>query len=200
MTEKDYETLLNIETGGTDKYHTSHLYHRYEPTPYEVLHHLFEHYELKPSDHVVDYGCGKGRLNFYIHHYFHARVTGIEMNETFYDIAINNKASYLKKHRRPTDSLNFYCCLAEDYEIDPTDNKFYFFNPFSIQIFRKIIENILISLEQHPREVELILYYASDEYQYFLEHRTTFTLKQEVLLPNHQRDHRERFLIYQLAY
>ena len=50
MTEKDYETLLNIETGGTDKYHTSHLYHRYEPTPYEVLHHLFEHYEIKPSD------------------------------------------------------------------------------------------------------------------------------------------------------
>lgn len=29
MNEKDYETLLNIETSGVDKYHTSHLYHRY---------------------------------------------------------------------------------------------------------------------------------------------------------------------------
>ncbi|MDO5794123.1 MAG: methyltransferase [Turicibacter sp.] len=200
MTEKDYETLLNIETGGTDKYHTSHLYHRYEPTPYEFLHYLFENYELKSSDHIVDYGCGKGRLNFYIHHYFHAHVTGIEMNENFYEIAMSNKANYLKKHRRSAEHLDFHCCLAEDYLIQSTNNKFYFFNPFSIQIFRKIVENILVSLEQHPRHVELILYYASDEYQYFLEHRTAFTLKQEIPLPNNKRDHRERFLIYQLSY
>ena len=45
MNEKDYETLLlNIETSGVDKYHTSHLYHRYEPTPYEMLNYLFEQY------------------------------------------------------------------------------------------------------------------------------------------------------------
>ena len=80
VTEKDYEHLLNIETQGTDKYHTSHLYHRYEPTPYEVLNFLFENYTLNQNDHVVDYGCGKGRLNFYIHHFFQIPVTGIEMN------------------------------------------------------------------------------------------------------------------------
>ena len=113
---------------------------------------------------------------------------------------MRNKDNYLKKHRHPKDCIDFYCCLAEDYLIQPTDNKFYFFNPFSIQIFRKIVENILISLENTPREVELILYYASDEYQYFLEHRTAFTLKQEITLPNYKRDHRERFLIYQLSY
>lgn len=200
MNEKDYETLLNIETSGVDKYHTSHLYHRYEPTPYEMLNYLFEQYQLKSTDHVVDYGCGKGRLNFYIQHYFHAHVIGIELNETFYEDAMRNKDNYLKKHRRQKDCIDFYCCLAEDYLIQPTDNKFYFFNPFSIQIFRKIVENILISLENTPREVELILYYASDEYQYFLEHRTAFTLKQEITLPNYKRDHRERFLIYQLSY
>ena len=88
MNEKDYETLLNIETSGVDKYHTSHLYHRYEPTPYEMLNYLFEQYQLKSTDHVVDYGCGKGRLNFYIQHYFHAHVIGIELNETFYEDAM----------------------------------------------------------------------------------------------------------------
>ena len=90
--------------------------------------------------------------------------------------------------------------MMENFSLKLHINRFYFFNPFSIQIFRKIVENILISLENTPREVELILYYASDEYQYFLEHRTAFTLKQEITLPNYKRDHRERFLIYQLSY
>lgn len=200
MTEKDYELLLNIETDGTDKYHTSHLYHRYEPTPYDMLNHLFQSYTLSEGDYVVDYGCGKGRLNFYIQHYFHAHVTGIEMNEIFYNDAMKNKENYFKKHRRPKNSIDFQCCLAEDYPIKSKDNKFYFFNPFSIQIFRKIVENILISMENHPRHVELILYYPSDEYQYFLEHRTAFTLKQEITLPNNNRDYRDRFLIYELTY
>ena len=62
------------------------------------------------------------------------------------------------------------------------------------------MENILISMENYPRHVELILYYASDEYQYFLEHRTAFTLKQEITLPNNNRDYRDRFLIYELTY
>ncbi|MDE5978187.1 MAG: SAM-dependent methyltransferase, partial [Turicibacter sp.] len=180
--------------------HTSHLYHRYEPTPYRMLNDLFEHYQLKPTDFIVDYGCGKGRLNFYIQHYFHAHVTGIEMNQTFYENALQNKASYLKKHRRSKDSIEFHCALAEEYPIKPIENKFYFFNPFSIQIFRKIIKNILISFENYPREIELILYYASDDYQYFLENRTPFILKQEITLPNFKHDHRERFLIYQLSY
>lgn len=199
MIEIDYETLLNIETQGTDKYHTSHLYHRYEPTPYEVLNLLFKHYTLKPTDHVVDYGCGKGRLNFYIHYHFQVPVTGIEMNEHFYEIALRNKASYLKKHRRGQDALHFYCGLGEEYLVQPNDNKFYFFNPFSIQIFRKIVENILVSLESHYRDIELILYYPSDDYQYFLDNRTPFILKKEISLPNTQKDHRERFLIYGLC-
>ena len=68
MNEKKYETLLNIQTSGEDKYHTSAKYHRYEPTPYDVLETLFNHYQLTKNDHIVDFGCGKGRLNFYIHH------------------------------------------------------------------------------------------------------------------------------------
>ena len=58
---------------------------------------------------------------------------------------------------------------------------------------------ILISLEECYREVELILYYPSDDYQYFLDQRTPFHLKKEITLPNYHKDHRERFLIYGLG-
>ena len=57
----------------------------------------------------------------------------------------------------------------------------------------------LISLEECYREVELILYYPSDDYQYFLDQRTPFHLKKEITLPNYHKDHRERFLIYGLG-
>lgn len=200
MYEKEYETLLNIQTSGEDKYHTSFHYHRYEPTPYVVLEKLFQTYPLHKTDSVIDYGCGKGRLNFFIHYKYGASVTGIEMNETFYRNAIDNLEKYSKKYPSKENKINFLCGLAEDYEITANDNKFYFFNPFSIQIFRKIIEKILISMEVHPRCVDLILYYPSDEYIYYLEHKTGFFQIHDIPLSNNHRNHRERFVVYQLSY
>ena len=202
MDETYYDDLLNIKTAGDQMgFNDSFHYHRYEPTPYLALETLFNQYELKSSDHIVDFGCGKGRLNFYIHHLFHASVVGIEMNETFYQEAIQNSKSYLKKHKHSEDKIHFQCCLAEEYQISSTDNRFYFFNPFSIQIFMKIINHILQSVEKSKRDIELVLYYPSEDYIYFLENLTSFELKQEVILPGlYEHNPQEQFLIYRLAF
>ncbi len=199
MKEKYYDELLNIKTEGEQVgFNESLHYHRYEPTPYVALEFLFNQYELKSTDRVVDFGCGKGRLNFYIHYLFNASVIGIEMNDTFYLEAIQNKRNYIKKY---DDKIQFYHCLAENYEIQPLDNHFYFFNPFSIQIFMKIIKNILVSVEKATREVEVVLYYVSDEYIYFLEYQTAFELKKEIMIPGlYEHNQNERFLIYRLVY
>ena len=107
----------------------------------------------------------------------------------------------MKNHRKSINQIDFLCCFAEEYEIKPEDNKFYFFNPFSVLIFIKIVENILASVEEHERPVELILYYPSDDYIYFLENSTPFVLKDEVVLHKlYNRDSRERFLVYELDY
>ncbi len=200
MNEKYLDALLNIKTREEQKgFLKSMHYHRYEPTPYQALDTLFEDYVITSNDRVVDFGCGKGRLNFYIQHFFHATVVGIEMNEQFFRDAMSNRESYLKKHHRGKEKIHFHCCLAEDYEIDSLDNRFYFFNPFSVQIFMKVVHNILQSVEKVQRRVELILYYPANEYVYFLENQTAFTLKQEVPLPGLiERNFNERFLIYEL--
>lgn len=201
MNEQDYETLLNIKTSGKqDLDETSIHYNRYEPTEYSALDKLFKEYKIKSNDSIIDFGCGKGRLNFYINYFFDSNVTGIEMNHYFYEESIHNKTNYLIKHKKNSGNIKFYCCLAEDYNIKPNDNKFYFFNPFSIQIFMKVLENILISVEENKRIVELILYYPSDDYIFFLENYTFFMLVKEVRLENFNSDNRERFLIYRLAY
>ncbi|MDQ0413575.1 SAM-dependent methyltransferase [Mesobacillus stamsii] len=175
---------------------TSIHYHRYEPTPYSALETFFNEYNMSSHDQIVDFGCGKGRLNFYLHHHFKASVVGVEMNETFYLEALKNKQSYLNNYRNRGDRITFYCLLAEEYDISPNENKFYFFNPFTVQIFMTVIKNIMISFEKHPREIDLILYYPSEDYLFFLENQTTFELVKEVnLLENNPN---ERFLVYRL--
>lgn len=200
MKEQDIDARLHIQTTGDQMgvNKTAH-YHHYEPTPYAALEQLFAHYEMESTDRAVDYGCGKGRLNFYLHHRFHASVVGIEMNEEFCREALANLEQYAKHARVGAGQIQFQCCLAEMYEVMPQDNKFYFFNPFSVQIFMRVMNHIMDSIDQYPRAAEVILYYPSDDYIYFLENRTPFEFKMEVVLPElYERDPRERFVVYQL--
>lgn len=201
MKEYYYDKLLNVKTRGVEKgFSKSMHYHRYEPTPYQALETLFSHYQLTSNDWIVDFGCGKGRLNFYVNHLFAATVVGVEMNETFYQEAIKNRNNYLKTYKNSKDKIHFHYCLAEEYQIAPLDNRFYFFNPFTIQIFRKVIDNILLSMEKTEREIELVLYYPSEDYIYFLENHTSFELREEVIVPgSYENNPNERFLIYRLA-
>ncbi|WP_338472226.1 class I SAM-dependent methyltransferase [Niallia sp. XMNu-256] len=200
MNDQDYDLSLNIKTGEDFLHaHDSIHYHPYEPTPYHGLEILFNEYEVNKQDCVVDFGCGKGRLNFYVHHRFQAKVVGIEMNKRFYQQAIKNLQSYRKKRKVKQGDVTFHCCLAEEYPIEVEDNKFYFFNPFSIKIFRRVINHILMSKEKVDREIDLIMYYGADEYIDFLERETLFQLHQEIIIPGfYPRNPYERFLIYRL--
>ena len=202
MTEQNYENTLNIKTTGEKLWDTSIThYHPYQATDYSALDILFKFYNLESTDNIVDFGCGKGRLIFYINHYFKSRVTGVEMDENYYKDCLKNKETYLTSHNTKASDIDFVCCYAQDYKIKHDENKFYFFNPFSIQIFRKIVKNILTSLEEHPRKVQLILYYPSEDYIYYLDNNTSFSLVDEIYLNEmYLRDVNERFLIYELDY
>ena len=202
MDEQYYEKLLNIKTSGEQKIFNKSLhYNRYEPTSYFALEILSNKYHFTAEDNIVDFGCGKGRLNFYINHFFDSTVTGIEMNTFFYNEAIDNKRGYLKKHKKKNNKINFLNYLAEGYSINPSNNNFYFFNPFSIQIFMKVIGNILISIAEYERRVDVVLYYPSDDYIYFLEKNTPFVLLDEIKLPYlYDNNPRHSFLMYRLDY
>ena len=201
MEYSHYERLFNIKTTGEQQgFYESHHYNRYEATSYFALETLFKEYTLSSNDCIVDFGCGKGRLSFYINYYYNCKITGIEMNNNYFDICINNKKNYLKNYNKEKNKIEFLNIFAEEYKISSTDNKFYFFNPFSVQLFMKVINNILISLEKSPRDIDLILYYPSDEYIYYLENYTGFLLYKEIELPNLSiNDKRQKFSIYRLT-
>lgn len=197
---KDYDNLLYIKTTNTSvRADKSPHYHHYEATPYSIIHTLFKEYELHHTDSFVDFGSGKGRLLFYVHNLFGSSVTGIEMNKRLYKKTLKNKKNYLKRAKKK-GTIQLECCLAEEYIVKKTENVFYFFNPFSIQIFMKVINNILDSVEQYQRKIDLILYYPSTVYIHYLERNTSFKLKQEVKVPGlYTVNENERFLIYRLS-
>ncbi|MCC3669051.1 class I SAM-dependent methyltransferase [Terrisporobacter mayombei] len=200
MKEKYYDKLLNINTIGNQNWKNASIHnHPYEPTLYMALEELFKNYNLSKNDHIVDFGCGMGRLIFYINYYFKSYVTGVEINERYYEEALINKINYVKKNKKSEDKINFECNLAQQYEISTLDNKFYFFNPFSIQIFSKVINNILESYEENMRYMDVIMYYPSAEYLDFLDYKTPFILNKEVYLKDlYEKDDKEKFVIYSL--
>lgn len=202
MKDIDYENLLNINTFGEEPWKDkfSH-YHPYQATSYSALNVLFKNYTVNKNDFIVDFGCGKGRLIFYINYFFKSNCCGVEMNTDCFNTCLSNKQSYLNKYKVSTNKINFENTFAQNYDVKLNDNKFYFFNPFSIQIFIKVIDNILDSVEKNMRPVELILYYPSDDYIYYLENNTPFIIKDEIILKDsYLKDNNERFLIYKLSY
>ena len=200
MTEKKYDELLCVKTTNVwDRPVQSAHYFHYEATSYSLLNALFHEYELEKTDGFVDFGCGKGRVLFYVHNRFHIPVTGIEMNEDLYGRVLENRKNYLRKIEEKKASILLECSLAEEYEVKETENRFYLFNPFTIEIFKKVIGNILHSVEQHNREVDIILYYPTAEYIQYLETQTPFKLLQEVKVPGlYNINKNERFLIFRL--
>ena len=197
MDDKEYDRMLGIQTSGMREWLTqSSHYNRYEATPYQALEALFEEYELSRKDEVVDFGSGKGRLAFYIANRFRAAVVGIEMNGQLYREALENKAKFEAKGSRRDPALaQFECCRAEEYAIQPGQNRFYFFNPFSAPVFMTVVGRILLAT--HNREADIILYYPTEEYIEFLEMRTAFRLAKEVPVPGlFEKDENERFLVY----
>lgn len=195
MADRNFDKLLGIKTVGIREWRGKTNYNRYEATPYKALEALFQVYKLNKNDRVVDFGSGRGRVAFYIHNRFHVPVTGIEANPTTYDEALDNKMRYRHKAKHIKAPIRFEYGLAEDYEIKPEENVFYFFNPFTVEIFKKVFNNILQSLEKHPRLADVVLYYPMPKYKEFLKNQKSFRILNKIRVPGAD-DIREKFIIY----
>jgi SAM-dependent methyltransferase len=164
---KDNETVwderLHIKTEGRDDINSDEFRFPYEPTPYAVLQRLAESELILKGDTVLDYGCGKGRVGFYLSHTTKANCIGIEYDERIYRSAIENQKTALSKNR-----VSFVLTSAEEYEVPPEVNRCYFFNPFSVEILRRVMAKIEKSYYANPREILLFFYYPSDDYMCYL--------------------------------
>ena len=161
--ERIWDKLLQIKTTGRDDSNSDQYRYPYEPTPYCVLERLANSGLIRKKDVVLDYGCGKGRVDFFLSYQTKAKTIGIEYDERIYQGALENQKNAVSKAR-----TEFVLARAEEYVVSPEVNRYYFFNPFSVELLRKVMARIIESYYQKPREVFLFFYYPSEEYISYL--------------------------------
>ena len=187
-----WDTSLQIQTAGRDDTGADQYHHPYEPTPYNVLERLADSGLISKDDVVLDYGCGKGRVSFFLSNRTNAKTIGIEYDSRIYERALENQETARSK-------AAFVLTRAEEYEVPMEVNRCYFFNPFSVEILQKVMARIIESYYDHPREIFLFFYYPSDEYIAHLMTVDELDFYDEIECDDlfEGRDSRERIMIFQ---
>ena len=197
MTEREnrWDNFLQIKTTGRDETNADQYHHPYEPTPYSVLERLADSGFFGKSDVVLDYGCGKGRVGFFLAHRTKAQTIGIEYDERICRGALENQKTTILREKP-----DFVLARAEAFEVPLEVNRCYFFNPFSVEILHKVMARIIESYYENPREVFLFFYYPADEYISYLMTVEELDFYDEIECDDlfEGKDSRERILIFQL--
>jgi len=156
-----WERKLNIFTAAAAHEKDDREHSRYEPTAYAVLERLAQSGYTDRGNTLVDYGCGKGRVGFFMNYVLGMKTIGVEYNEALYRDALENLAGYTGRNAATVSFVNEN---AENF-IPTGADRFYFFNPFSIKILHTVISRIVDEFYASPREMYLFFYYALDSYR-----------------------------------
>ena len=169
-----WDSKLNIRTIEFDYMEEDYQNYGYDPTPYIVLEELIKLDLLKKSDVLVDYGCGKGRVEFFLNNQIGCKTIGIDHSERLLKMASENLENY-----GDNGNISFVHSKAEEY-VPYEANCFYLYNPFSSKIFRQVLRRIIESKENNPREVLVFFYYSTIEYKMYLPTETRLELVKSI--------------------
>jgi predicted RNA methylase len=146
---------------------------------------------LQPPKHqtFVDLGSGKGRIMILAAEYGFQKVKGVELSTNLSAITESNVKSYKTKTGNVAD-ISVFNKDATSFEFEATDSVLFMYNPFNGVIFEKVINNIKLSLERHPRQLTIIymlptekeiiestLEFSSIQHFTWNEHYTIYTTK-----------------------
>lgn len=161
--ETRWDKLLKIKTSGRDDSRSDQYRYPYEPTPYSVLERLANSGYIRKKNVLLDYGCGKGRVELFMTYQTRCHAIGIEYDDRIFATACENKKSGISDER-----TTFLLENAENYQVPIEVDRVFFFNPFSIEILRKVIAAVTASCYENPRELLLFFYYPQNEYISYL--------------------------------
>ncbi len=193
--EQKWDKLLQIHTTGRDDSNSDQYRYPYEPTPYTVLERFANSGLLCKENTLLDYGCGKGRADFFLSYQTRCHTIGVEYNERIYEKAVENREQGVAAGR-----TEFVLADAVQFSVPARVDRVYFFNPFSIEILKKVLARVLESYYENPRELLLFFYYPSDEYISYLMTVDELIFSDEIdcrdLFPGENK--RERIVVFEV--
>jgi SAM-dependent methyltransferase len=147
------DELKIMEKKGIDISHAT----IYMPVSYPLLEELFDQLKLlnnKPPCHFLDIGCGKGRAVCIAAYHGFGKVTGIDFAKELCIDAEKNLA--LTKQNFPSLEYHIINNDAFYFEIPADVDCIFLFNPFDEVILSAVVQNIIISLNEHPRNLYIM--------------------------------------------
>ncbi len=157
--EDEWDRLLKIHTMGRDDSIAGEYNYPYEPTNYPVLERLANEGFIRKDNCLLDYGCGKGRVSFYMSYQTRCSSIGVDYDARMIHGALENQKKAVSGGR-----TEFFCENAGKYVVPKEVDRVYFFNPFSTRVLESVLARIRESYSENPREIKLFFYYPSDEY------------------------------------
>ena len=165
--EQSGDRLLKIRTSGRDATGSDQYKYPYEPTPYSVLERLGNSGEIRKQNTLLDYGCGKGRVDFFLSYQTGCRSIGIEYNERFYQAALKNKEA--SAVGRKTD---FVLEDASRWAVPREVDRCFFFNPFCLEILKKVMARSWNPIMMSKGDSLVLLLCVRGIYKIFVRNRS----------------------------
>lgn len=127
----------------------------YQGSNYFLLEAIFSYLQkVNANKHIVDYGCGKGRVLVVAAYYGFNEITGIDFAA---ELCLQAKRNIIPTQLKfPETVFRIIHADAAEYPIDDHANVFFFFNPFREQVMLTVVKNILQSLKKNTREIYVV--------------------------------------------
>lgn len=149
--------------------------HGYALTPKKAFDNMILRLDISASDKFIDIGCGKGGVLYFASKCPFGRVAGIEIEDSLYKIAVRNF------QRLNTSNVELIRGNAVTFDKYNEFNVFFIANPFDSDIYQKVVDSILNTLNasRNDSRVYLVCYGATiTEYirgKNLLEHIDNYT-------------------------
>jgi hypothetical protein len=165
--ERLFERMYGVDTA-------EHVYHEdlgletddrvwHDPSNWTGIRHALRRLRVKPHDVFADFGSGLGRALVIASTFPFRRVIGVEVSAELNERARANLGRSRARRRCSEIELVTADCL--DWPIPPDLTVAYFYCPFTGKVFEQVIQNLLDSVDRHPRPLRIV-------YNYPLEHNS----------------------------
>jgi hypothetical protein len=127
----------------------------YEASGWRVLARALPHGDVDSDDVFLDYGSGKGRVVYQAaRDYPFKQVIGVELADELNEVARANVER--NRSRLRCQNVEIVTADAVHYAVPDDVTVIYFYNPFRGEVFGRVVENVVASLDRRPRALRII--------------------------------------------
>jgi 16S rRNA G966 N2-methylase RsmD len=134
----------------------------YQPSGYSWLWRGLRGQRITQRDVFLDYGCGKGRVVIQAaQRYPFGKVIGVDISEDLVRVARENLER--ARGRLKTQAVELVVADAETWPLPDEVTHVYMYRPFKGDLFARVMERVIESLDRRPRQLTLIYAYPEQD-------------------------------------